>query len=117
MESGDALWAGAWFITGLLTFRFTSLKSTLIAISGIITAISILGGIFEPDELIKFLANYPISDIGSTLTNFVYLVGANLVRGDQFHTEIKWNRIIMYGIAIVVLLIILHNIPSASNPK
>ena len=107
MEAGDIFWVGAWFITGLLTFQITSLKNTLSTVSGIITAISILAVIVKPDELIQLIANYPVSYIGGAITNFVYLIGANLVRGDQFHTGTKWWKIIFYMVGIVLLLFVL----------
>lgn len=108
MEAGDIFLIGGWFIIGLFTYAVPSLKGWGSTISGIITAISIIALIFKPDELIQFIANYPVSYIGGAITNLVYLIGANLVRGEQFHTEVKWGRIIFYGVAIVLLLIVLH---------
>lgn len=108
MEAGDILLVGAWFIIGLLTYTVTSLKGWGSTISGIITAVSIIALIFKPDELIQFIANYPVSYTGGAITNLVYLIGANLVRGEQFHTEVKWGRIIVYGVGIVLLLIVLN---------
>jgi len=109
MVAGDILWVGAWFIIGLLTYQITSLKKTGSTISGIITAVSIIAGIFKPDELIQFIANIPVSYIGGAITNFVYLIGANLARGEHFHTETKWGRIILYILGIVLLIFVLNN--------
>lgn len=108
MEAGDILWACTWFIVGLFTFKLTSLKSTLSTISVLITAISLVAIIGKPDNLIQFFADYPISYVGGTITHLVYLIGANFVRGKQFHTRVKWERITVYAVIIVLLLIVFY---------
>lgn len=106
MEAGDLLWAYAWFVVGLLTFKVTSLKGVLGTISLLITVISLVAYIGKPDNLLQFIVDYPISYIGGTITHLVYLIGANLTRGEQFHTRVKWERIIIYATIIIVLLIV-----------
>jgi hypothetical protein len=108
VETGDFFLLLIWFSIGLLTFEVPALKGWATTISGIISAVSIIAVIFKPDELIQLIANYPVSYIGGAITNFVYLIGANLVRGDRFHTEISWGRILFYIVGILVLLFVLN---------
>ena len=104
MEPGDLLWALAWLIVGLVTFRITSAKAFLTFVSGIVAAVSVFGLAFNPEGLAKFIAHYPVDYIGGAITNLVYLVGANLVRGDQFHTRVLWERMLLYAILLIALL-------------
>jgi hypothetical protein len=107
MKPEDLLWALAWFVAGLVTFRITSAKALLTLISGIAAAVSLFGLAFNPKDLAEFISRYPVDYIGGAVTNLVYLVGANLVRGDQFHKRVLWGRILMYAVLLVVLMIIL----------
>lgn len=107
MQAGDILWALIWFLAGLVTFQVTSLKAFLTLISVIVTVGSILALAFDPGNLSKFVARYPVDYIGGGITHLVYLVGANLIRGNQFHTRTLWERILIYAIGLLILLAIL----------
>jgi hypothetical protein len=107
MKPEDLLWALAWFIAGLVTFRITSIKAFLTFISIIIGVISLFGLAFNPEDLNEFIARYPVDYIGGAVTNLVYLIGANLVRGDQFNTSVLWGRICLYAILLIILIIAL----------
>jgi len=110
MKIDDILWAGAWFIAGLITFQVTSIKKLLNTASIIITVLSIITAIFKPDDLVKFILSQPVSYIAGTITNLLYLIGANIVRGDQFDTDILWERIILYATLIIIFLIVIQEL-------
>jgi hypothetical protein len=112
METADIFWVIAWFIAGLLTFQITSLKNILTTISIIITGVSIIIAFDKPDDLLQLIADYPISYIAGSITTFVYLIGANLIRGYWFDTDTNWGRIIFYAFMIAFLLFILNSFPA-----
>lgn len=107
MEFGDVIWIFVWFLAGLITFKVTSLKGFLTFVSAVATAFSVLALAFNPGDLIQWISHYPVDYIGGALSNLAYLIGANLVRGEQFHTETLWLRIFFYALGMAVLLVAL----------
>jgi hypothetical protein len=108
MEFGDFLWAVLMFIVGLVTFRVTSLKRFLDVVGVIVSVLSLFFIATKSELLVGYFFQIPVSYIGGTITHYFYLIGANIGRADQFGDDINWGRIILYGIAILVLILLLR---------
>ena len=108
MEFGDFLWALLMFITGILVFRITSLKRFMEIAGGVISVWSLCAIATKPELVAVYVLQMPVSYIGGAITHYVYLIGANIGRADQFGNDINWGRIILYGVILAGLILLLR---------
>ena len=109
MEFGDIIWAFLMFIVGLVVFRATFLKQLLNVAGVVLSLFSLYSIATEPDLLVGYFLNIPVSYIAGAVTHYLYLIGANIGRANHFHVDINYGRIILYGVIIIGLIIILNN--------
>lgn len=107
MEFGDIIWAFLMFIVGLVVFRATFLKQLLNVAGVVLSLFSLYSIATEPDLLVGYFLNIPVSYIAGAVTHYFYLIGANIGRAEQFGVDINWGRIIFYTIFIAGLILFL----------
>lgn len=102
-EFGDFIWAIIWFIVGLIVFDYPSAKKLCDILSAGISLIGLYGIATQPDLLAIHILNVPLSYVIGVITNFIYLIGANISRADHMSVPFAWGRVIFYFFAIIIL--------------
>lgn len=94
----DYVWLLIWFVTGLLTFKYSKAKKYLTVVSLTFTTISIISLSME----LSLISSVGIKTISWILTVFSYLIGANIGRYIRFD-KISY-KILLYLFAVLVIL-------------
>lgn len=104
----DFVWIIIWFLAGLLTFQYTSVKKIVGTISGLISFISLIALITKPDSLVHIFSSIGLGYISGLFTTLSYLIGANISRYMQFGRMSP--RILLYPILLIILWIVLESV-------